>query len=358
MIALFHQNPVTGEQGGVERYLSTLAHHGPTQCLLVLGTDGTTRIAENTVHVRMRGSKKLPSWLRYVLGVVYDRRFVQIALRDAQVGVIEFSRPELLVLAPFFFAKKVVTMHGTGPNLSDRAKYFIHHAASVLLPLTVKRVHVVGRDSSGIKPWLFKLIRDKVQYIDAWCDDVFTASAPPATPPYRVFYAGRLANQKNPDLLAQVIRTAKARYGTHIEFLYIGNDFSELQARGCRELVSDFGLKTAEQLSLIINTCHVGILCSGFGEGSPFIIAETLSCGRAFVVPPLHTIQETYADHPGVIFSGDWTVDAYLTALESAFALIKDEGAYIKIRERMIPQQASRAVPRLLDSLNQLGVSG
>lgn len=355
MIALFHQNPVFDQQGGIERYLSTLANYGAQECLLVVGTEGASEILDSVISVRLRGPDFLPRWLRYVIGVIVIQGAIRRVLRKRGVRVIDFSRPELLILAPLFAGKKTVTLHGTGPGLSSRGKYLIHHMATMLIPLVAHRVHVVGRDPSAMKPWLRKFLELRTYYLDAWYDDAFVATEPPRTPPYNVFYAGRLAAQKNPDLLAAVITAAKTRYGSAVNFFFLGNEFAELQARGCGELVTDLGLKSARGMSEAIATFHSGILCSGFGEGSPFIIVETLACGRAFVVPPLATIRETYDGAPGVVISDAWTVDAFLAALGKAFEFMDSRDAHLGISEHVASRRASRAAPRLLESLAELG---
>jgi glycosyltransferase involved in cell wall biosynthesis len=354
MIAFFHQNPVAGQQGGVERYIATLAHYGQGKCMLVLGDEDRTYVADDVVHVRMRGPSSLPRWSRFVAGILAELALVRKELAQRGVNLIEFSRPELLALAPLLKGKKIVTMHGTGPDRSSKSKYMIHHAFSALVPLTTHRVHVIGRDCSALPQWLQDIVASKIVHIDAWYDDTFKSSPHSPVPPLKIFYAGRLNAQKNPDLLVEVIRSAKDRFGRLVDFVYAGNDYVEIEKRGGQDLVRNLGLMNAEKLSILIQDCHAGILCSGYGEGSPFIIAEALACGRVFIMSPLRTLVETYSQQLGVIIAHDWTVDAYLEAIQRAIDLMSCPESYKDIAQGISQQRASRAVPRLLNTLVRL----
>ena len=351
MIAFFHQNPVFGQQGGIERYIATLADYGRGKCMLVIGNEDRTYVLDDIVHVKMCGPISLPRWTRFLLGVFFNISLVRREMNRRNVRLVEFSRPELLALAPLLVGKKVVTMHGTGPSRLSKGKYLIHHVSSALIPLFAKRVQVIGRDKSALHPWLQKVMSKNLVHIDAWYDDAFTTSPPPAAPPFRIFYAGRLNGQKNPDLLAEVLAAAKKRFGAAVEFVYAGSNYEELARRGCQDIIKDCGLMNAEELNEFMRSAHSGILCSGYGEGSPFIIAETLACGRAFITSPLPTVLETYSNQYGVVISRDWTVSAFLDAIQKAMGLMGHPESYIAIGQGIDQQSASHAVPRLLDAL-------
>lgn len=351
MLAFFHQNLVVGEQGGVERYLATMLRYGANRCLLILGSEAGSGRDGRVIYVALRGPSFLPRWLRFALGIVHDRKRLQEILFDEGVKLIEYSRPELLLVAHFFKGTRVVTMHGTGPQRGDTGKYLVHYASSLLIPKRADRIQIVGRDLSALSPSLHKRVNSRIVSVDAWFDGVFQSFPFPLSPPLRVFYAGRIAPQKNPDLLAKIMVEAKRKYTSRISFVYLGSDYSELEKRGCADIVDDLGLQSAAEVSAIISSCHAGLLCSAFGEGSPFIIAETLACGRLFVASPLPTIIATYSEAVGVILAKDWSLDAFMAALDACFDMLELSDLAALIADGVSQQHASLAVPRYLDGL-------
>jgi hypothetical protein len=90
----------------------------------------------------------------------------------------------------------------------------------------------------------------------------------------------------------------------------------EIDEAGVRDLVTCTGLLDAAGLTRAISECHMGLMCSHFGEGSPFIIVETLACGRPYVLSPLPTLTGAYAGNPAVRFAADFTAESFLAEIE------------------------------------------
>jgi glycosyltransferase involved in cell wall biosynthesis len=184
-----------------------------------------------------------------------------------------------------------------------------------MLPAVADAVQIVGRDPSALTPSVLAHLSTRVRYIDAWYDDTFCVSPfRNLDGPLRIFYAGRLAPMKNPELLLKVIETSQRVCGDSVEFRYFGADAAKIPDR-FKEQFPSFGLLSAPELAEAISDCHVGILCSGFGEGSPFIVVEALACGRGFILPPLAGLLDSYRNHRGVMFAPDYSVDAFLDTL-------------------------------------------
>lgn len=356
-IAFFHQNDPFETLGGIERYVSTVYESAPERVALVsqpLSRGGTRHFA-----VEASGPGGAPLWVRFLLGLFRQRKAIAAFLKRNEVRVMEFSRPEYLFVGWMFPGKRVVTIHGTGPGPGHRVHYWIHHASCLLTPLLADRVQIIGRDASGVPKLARALLGKRVAYVDAWYDDCFTpAPLPPleAAKPLRVFYAGRMAAQKNPKLLFEIVRAAARLAPGAFEFHYFGGDYDAFAQEGLGPLVADHGFLKPPALAEAIRGCHLGLMCSAFGEGSPYILVEALACGRPFVVPTLPTLVGAYRGFEGVRFVENYRAEDYLAAMQAVRAAMLqgavDPGA---IAAQLAPRSRARAVPDLLDALAGLG---
>lgn len=352
-VAFFHQNDVFGaEGGGVERYIATLITRVPGRAALVCPPiSGEARRHFATPN----GFPALPRWMAFMLGVVVRVGAVRAFLCDNEVGVIEFSRPEYALIAWLFPGRRVFTIHGTGPVRHDHARYLIHCACCFLLPLLADRVQIIGRDRSGLPRLVVAALDARLTHVDAWYDDRFSpAPLTGLSGPLKVFYAGRVAAQKNPGLLFALIRAAVAT-PNEFAFHYFGADYARFVEAGLESAIVDHGFLQPEALAQAIADCHVGVMCSGWGEGSPFIIVETLACGRPFVLPPLPTLTQTYADSPGVAFVARYEVADFLAALRAFGAELRAARLTPQhIAARVADRAQSRAALTLLEQLEHL----
>ncbi len=339
MFVFFHQNDPTDAQGGIERYVATLlAAAGPEASLLVSETPA--RPAPNRLGLRlpkMRG----PKWIPFALAVFAALFRIRAALARAPRRVLEFSRPEYVVFAWAFPGAKVFTIHGTGPGPTEKAKRLVHDLACFFLPFVADRVQVIGRDDTGLSPAVIRRLGARLAHVDAWYDDVFAPRPRPETAKTVVFWAGRIVEQKNPKLMFEIVAEGKRRFGEAIEFRYYGGDVDRVHEAGLADRVTCSGLLDAKGLAAAIGACHMGLMCSHFGEGSPFIVVETLACGRPYVLSPLPTLTGAYGGNPGVRFAADYTADAFLEAI---LALRADLDAGLT-PEAIAAAVASRAEP-------------
>jgi len=355
-VAFFHQNDIFGRQGGIERYLATLATCVDGGVALVVGAPLTQPLAYNFV-VRDAGPSRAPQWLRFVAGLFSQRKEIRAFLRENRVRVLEFSRPEYLLAGWLFQGKRVVTIHGTGPDAANRLHYIVHHVCCLMLPFLADRVQVVGRDISGLPKIVRRILANRIVHIDAWYDDRFTPSSLPPLQnvPFRVFYAGRIAPQKNPELLFSIIRESLRAAPDSMEFHYFGSDYQEFVRVGLGDHVQNHGFLDPVALAEAIAACHVGLLCSGFGEGSPFIVVETLACGRPFVLPPLPTLVDAYVGFNGVHIVERYETGDFLAALNRIRGgMISGLIDPLAIAAQVADRSQSQAAPRLLEALARL----
>lgn len=338
MFAFFHQNDVTDAQGGIERYVDTLLAAGGDDALLI--SEEPAVPAANRIGLALPELPG-PKWIPFALAVIGNVFAIRKRLAAAKRPVLEFSRPEYVAFAWMFPGARVFTIHGTGPGAGEKAKRIVHDLACWFLPLVADRVQVVGRDDSGLSAGVIARLGRRLAHIDAWYDDHFTATPLPKSAKTVVFYAGRIVEQKNPKLLFEIFRRGRERFGEAIEFRYFGKDVEEVEKAGATDVVDCTGLLDAKGLTRAISQCHMGLMCSHFGEGSPFIIVETLASGRPYVLSPLPTLTGAYGDNPAVRFAPEMTADAFL---DTIVALKRDLDAGLDA-EAIRASVAERAEP-------------
>ena len=355
-IAFFHQNDVFSRQGGIERYVATLVDHAKDDAVLI-----SPLLQRGVAHhfaIFEKGPKGAPQWLRFLLGMLSQRRALVDFLEQKRVRVLEFSRPEHVFAAWLMRGKKVFTIHGTGPDAGNRLHYLVHHACCLSLPFVAARVQVIGRDPSGLPAIARALLGDRVVHVDGWSDARFTPRPLPPIErdgPLRAFYAGRIAPQKNPELLFSIIREAARIAPGALEFHYFGSDYEELLRAGLGDLVQDHGFLSPPALAEAMSACHVGILCSAYGEGSPFIVVEALACGRPFVLPPLPTLVASYGRVKDAHIVTRYDARDFLEALlEIRREIIEGRIDPHAVAAQVAARSVSKAAPRLLEALARL----
>ena len=351
MLVHFHQNDVTDAQGGIERYIDTLLPAAGADALLVC--EPPARPAPNRLGLTL---PKIPGpkWIPFALAVSANIGTIRARLKASPHRVLEFSRPEYVTFAWALPGAKVFTIHGTGPGKGEKAKRLIHDLACWALPFVADRVQVVGRDDSGLSPSVVARLGRRLAHVDAWFDDRFAATPLPSSDRTIVFYAGRIVEQKNPKLLFDIIRKGKERFGDRIEFRYFGSDVERIREAGIADLVTCTGLLDARGLADAIAECHMGLMCSHFGEGSPFIIVETLACGRPYVLSKLPTLTGAYADNIGVRFAPDFTAEAFLDEITALKADLDVDLTADRIHEAVADRSKAVATRTLLNELEAI----
>lgn len=359
-VAFFHQNDVFQTQGGVERYVATIFEAEPERVALI--SAGGARKSPRLFEVDVASSRGAPRWVQFLRGAFAQRRAIRAFLRDNNVQALEFSRPEYVFLGLLFPGKRAVTIHGTGPGPGNRLHWLLHHACCLLLPFLADRVQIVGRDPSGVPKIARRLLGPRVAFFDAWYDESFApAPLPPLkkAEPLRVFYGGRIAPQKNPKLLFEIIREASRVAPGDFEFHYFGSDFAAFVKEGLADLVVDHGFLGPQALAEAMRSCHLGLMCSAFGEGSPYVVVEGLACGRPYILPTLPTLRAAYHGKRGVRFVERYSAPDYVAAMAAVREeMLAGDIDPAGIAAEMAPRARSNAVPKLVDELAGLAPLG
>ncbi|WP_424360278.1 glycosyltransferase [Methylocystis parvus] len=355
-VAFFHQNDVFETQGGIERYVATIFEGAPERVVLV--SAGGPRKSARLFGLDVKPSTGAPRWVQFLRAVFAQRKAISAFLQDNDVQVLEFSRPEYIFLGLLFPGKRAVTIHGTGPGPGNRLHWLLHHACCLLLPFLADRVQIVGRDPSGVPKVALRMLGEKVAFFDAWYDESFTpAPLPPLAKadPLRIFYGGRIAPQKNPKLLFEIIRESARLAPGDFQFHYFGADFDAIEREGLADLVVNHGFLGPQALAEAMRSCHLGLMCSAFGEGSPYVVVEGLACGRPYILPTLPTLRAAYHGNVGVRFVERYSAQAYLAAMRAVRSeMLAGDIDSMKIAAEMTSRARSHAVPRLVHDLMRL----
>lgn len=127
---------------------------------------------------------------------------------------------------------------------------------------------------------------------------IFTPSAFPAGDVFRLVYAGRFDEVKDPALMFETIAALSHKLGGKLEFHVIGSanpeTFAEFAA--IRTLTTLHGPRNAEGVAALIRHAHCGIMTS-HSEGLPCFLLETLASGRAFGAVRLPTFEALVRPH-------------------------------------------------------------
>src|SRR2546429_6947907 len=143
--------------------------------------------------------------------------------------------------------------------------------------------------------------KDKIDTLWTWVNtDIFKPQPMPAgTSPFRIVFAGRLDEFKDPPLMFRTIDRLRRRLNGDVVFDYIGTsdphrfeEFADIE-----DITVRHGFKDAAGMAETLAGAHAGILTSEF-EGMPRCVLETLAVGRPVVA--MHLPQLESVIRPGV----------------------------------------------------------
>ena len=197
-------------------------------------------------------------------------------------------------------------LHGEGaPKLqmdSLLRKYsFVHHAGERFAVATSTKFLCVNPFITERLQKTYPRRKDKIDTLWTWVNtEIFRPQPLPAgAAPFRVVFAGRLDEFKDPPLMFRTIDRLRKRLQGGVEFHYIGTSdphrFTEFAA--IEDITIRHGFKDAAGMAATLAGAHAGILTSEF-EGMPRFVLETLAVGRPVVA--MHLPQLEPVIHDGV----------------------------------------------------------
>ena len=143
--------------------------------------------------------------------------------------------------------------------------------------------------------------------------------------PYRIVFAGRLDEFKDPPLMFKIVAAMHARLKGALEFHYAGTSdparYPEFDA--ITAFTTRHGFLDAPALARLYQSCHAGILTSYF-EGMPCYLLELLAAGRPFAALRLPQYDPLIVSGvSGSLVERDASEAATVVAMCDAFARLR-----------------------------------
>ena len=355
-ICLIHPFDPRGEKvGGLETYIRDfITFHPDDTDLLFIGVDSAGDLKLGAVHrLTFRGrtfdflpilqysdlqareaARSIRTSLTGQFFMALLRHFGPIArlIRARQCSIdlrrVEFSWLPALLRLPF-----VQMLHGEGvPKLQMdsllRRYSFVHNAGERFAVATSAKFLCVNPFITERLQKTYPRRKDKIDTLWTWVNtDIFQPQPlPVSTAPFRIVFAGRLDEFKDPPLMFRTIDRLRQRLQGGVEFHYIGtsdpNRFAEFAA--IEDITIRHGFKDAAGMAATLGSAHAGILTSEF-EGMPRFVLETLAVGRPVVAMHLPQLEPVIHDGgSGFLVTRSGSAEDMSEALAQRFIDVRD----------------------------------
>ena len=355
-ICLIHPFDPRGEKvGGLETYIRDfITFHPDDTDLLFIGVDSTGDLRLGEIHrLTFRGrtfdflpilrysdrqareaARSIRTSLTGQFFVALLRHFGLIArlIRSRRCSIdlrrVEFSWLPALLRLPF-----VQMLHGEGaPKLqmdSLLRKYsFVHNAGERFAVATSAKFLCVNPFITERLQKTYPRRKHKIDTLWTWVNtDIFRPHPLPASSaPFKVVFAGRLDEFKDPPLMFRAIDRLRRRLRDSVEFHYIGTSdpyrFTEFAA--IEDITIRHGFKDAAGMAATLADAHAGILTSEF-EGMPRVVLETLAIGRPVVAVHLPQLESVIHDgDSGFLVARAGSAEDMAEALAQRFVDVRD----------------------------------
>jgi glycosyltransferase involved in cell wall biosynthesis len=224
-------------------------------------------------------------------------------------------------------------LHGEGaPNLrmdSLLAKYsFVHTAGERFAVAASTKFLCVNPFITERLQRAYPSRKDKIDTLWTWVNtDIFRPQFLPAgTAPFRIVFAGRLDEFKDPPLMFRAVDRLRKRLRGGVEFHYVGTSdphrFAEFAA--IEDICVRHGFQDAAGMAETLASAHAGILTSEF-EGMPRFVLETLAVGRPVVAVHLPQLEPVIRDgESGFLVARAGSADDMAEALAQRFVDVRN----------------------------------
>jgi glycosyltransferase involved in cell wall biosynthesis len=355
-ICLIHPFDPRGQKvGGLETYIRDFITFHPVDTdILFIGVDSTGELELGRLHrLTFRGrafdflpilhysdqqareaARTIRTSLTGQFFMALLRHFGPIArlIRARRCSVdlrrVEFSWLPAILRLPF-----VQMLHGEGaPKLqmdSLLRKYsFVHNTGERFAVAMSEKFLCVNPFITERLQQTYPRRKDKIDTLWTWVNtDIFKPQVWPLdSSPFRIVFAGRLDEFKDPPLMFRTIARLRQRVNGDVRFHYIGTSdphrFEEFAA--IEDITVRHGFKDAAGMAETLASAHAGILTSEF-EGMPRCVLETLAVGRPVVAMHLPQLEPViHADVSGYLIERNGSRDDMADALVQRFVDIRD----------------------------------
>jgi glycosyltransferase involved in cell wall biosynthesis len=355
-ICLVHPFDPRGQKvGGLETYIRDFISFHPSDTdLLFVGVDSAGDLKLGEIHrLSFRGrtfdflpilhysdlqareaARTIRSSLTGQFFLALLRHFGTIArlARSRRCSIdlrrVEYSWLPTLLRLPF-----IQMLHGEGvPKLQMdsllRRYAFVHHAGERFAVAASAKFLCVNPHITERLRNTYPRRKDKIDTLWTWVNtDVFQPQPlPSGATPFRIVFAGRLDEFKNPSLMFRAIDRLRQQMDGGVELHYIGTSdpkrFSEFAA--IEDITVRHGFKDAVGMAATLASAHAGILTSEF-EGMPRFVLETLAVGRPVVAMHLPQLEAVIRDGDnGFLVMREGTDDDVAETLAQRFIAVRD----------------------------------
>lgn len=319
LLCLIHPIDPRGDKiGGIETHVRSMIAHAPEAwTILLVGVDGrgdcqlgTTRqlqIEGRSIeflpvlyypddHVHQAARSLFASLtFRFALGAVRHLFAIKRALAAAPDASIELQRFEFALLARLLGYPTIQVIHGEGTKKDKmdsliKKFWFLHRLNEWI---AIRLAHKIICVNPNI---LARLEREhpraarRAAFMPVAVDTTVFRPAEFKSDDgiFRVVFAGRLDEFKDPPLMFRTLQRVHERLKGAFEFHYIG--LTDPHRYPEYRLIESFsvrhGYRPPREVAAIMSDCHAGILTSWF-EGMPCYLLELLSVGRPVVAVSL-----------------------------------------------------------------------
>jgi glycosyltransferase involved in cell wall biosynthesis len=356
-ILLMHpMDPRGGKLGGIETHVRMiLSRHPKDFSVLFVGVDefgdcplGEVRKVEidgrtvdflPVVHIAASkinlASRKLTgsTTFRFALGALRFLPKLRALTKDQAISA-DLQRFEFAILPKLLGLRTIQMVHGEGSKEQKmdsliKKLWFVHRLNETVALTLANKVLCVNPNIITRLEKILPRAAAKAEVMTVSVDTQRFAPSPFDTRDgvFRVVFAGRLDEFKDPPLMFRVLAGLRDRLGGKLEFHYVGStdptrypEFADIDAITVRH-----GVQSADGVAGIVAKCHAGVLTSYF-EGMPCYLLETLSAGRPFCAIRLPQYDPlVVAGVSGELIERTEPVDDSLAKLVDAFVRLRDD---------------------------------
>jgi glycosyltransferase involved in cell wall biosynthesis len=326
-ICLIHPfDPRGTKVGGLETYIRDFITFHPSDTeLLLIGVDAAGDLAPGRIQeITFRGrtfdflpilhypddrareaarSVRDSITAQFFLGLLRHFPLIAQTIRARRCSLdlrrVEFAWVPVVLRAPF-----IQMLHGEGaPKLqmdSLLKKYpFVHNMGERFAVATSSKFLCVNPFITERLQKTYPRHKQKIDTLWTWANtEIFRPQPlPPADDGFRIAFAGRLDEFKDPPLMFKTLARLRQLLNGKLEFHYVGTSnprrFSEFAA--IEDISVLHGFKDAAGMAETLAHVHAGILTSTF-EGMPRCVLELIATGRPVVATHLPQLEFVIRD--------------------------------------------------------------